>query len=105
MFAYPIIAEHVPDEGNGTSASATRSAARRLQLSTAGYIASNGFNLVDTNGNVTTWGRWSPADVHAYCAPCTQPNTNKHNGGWAYARLPCANATGEHLARVPHLEL
>ena len=64
MFAYPIIAEHVPDDGNGTSASATRSAARRLQLSTAGYIASNGFNLVDTNGNVTTWGRWSPADVN-----------------------------------------
>ena len=45
---------------------------------------------------VRRWSvRWPPADVHAYCAPCTQPNTNKHNGGWTYARLPCANATGE----------
>jgi len=39
--------------------------------------------------------RWelgrASADLRLHCAPCDLPNTNRHNGNWRAARLPCAH--------------
>ena len=59
MFGYPVVgdllAAAAQEHSDGSAA-----LARQLQLSTVAYIVSNGFNLIDSTGNATTWGKYAP---------------------------------------------